>query len=125
MLASRRYRTTIRCIRHLSGGAHPRRIWVTPQAWIGRPPRSSLFVRSAGKLQTPKPRRQRSTNFGPRNAFKRESRTMVRNLIIYKLGTTSQEVEPLGNLDLVTSALNGAFIDLEWESPVTAALPVD
>jgi hypothetical protein len=50
---------------------------------------------------------------------------MSRNLIIYKIGRTSQQVEPLGDLDMVTAALNGAFIDLEWESPIKAALPVD
>jgi len=50
---------------------------------------------------------------------------MSLNLVIYKVGRTSQEVEPLGNLQAVTDALNGAFIDLEWQSPVTAALPVD
>jgi len=50
---------------------------------------------------------------------------MIRNLIIYKIGRVSQEVEPLGDLEAVTGALNGAFIDLEWESPITAALPVD
>src|SRR5688572_17147718 len=64
-------------------------------------------------------------NFGLRNAFRSESRTMSRNLIIYKIGRTSQQVEPLGDLDVVTDALNGAFIDLEWESPITATLPVD
>ena len=50
---------------------------------------------------------------------------MSLNLVIYKIGRTSQQVEPLGNLQAVTDALNGAFIDLEWQSPVTAALPVD
>ena len=50
---------------------------------------------------------------------------MSLNLVIYKIGRTSQQVEPLGNLQAVTDALNGAFIDLEWHSPVTAALPVD
>jgi hypothetical protein len=47
------------------------------------------------------------------------------NLIIYKTGNTSQQVEPLGNLNRVTDALNAAFIDLEWESPIAAALPVE
>jgi hypothetical protein len=50
---------------------------------------------------------------------------MSRNLIIYKFGRDSQQTEPLGDLRVVTDALNGAFIDLEWESPITAALPVD
>jgi hypothetical protein len=50
---------------------------------------------------------------------------MSRNLIIYKTGPMSQEREPLGDLGRVTDALNGAFIDLEWQSPVAAALPVD
>jgi len=50
---------------------------------------------------------------------------MSRNLIIYKTGPTSQQIEPLGDLGRVTDALNGAFIDLEWQSPISAALPVD
>ena len=39
---------------------------------------------------------------------------MSRNLIIYKVGRDSQQAEPLGDLRVVTDALNGAFIDLEW-----------
>ena len=50
---------------------------------------------------------------------------MSRNLIIYKIGRDSQQAEPLGDLRVVTDALNGAFIDLEWGSPITASLPVD
>ena len=47
------------------------------------------------------------------------------NLLIYKPGNTPQENDPLGDLDAVTEAFNAAFIDLEWESPTEAALPVD
>jgi len=47
------------------------------------------------------------------------------NLIIYKTDRTGGQIEPLGDLDRVTNALNGAFIALEWESPFTAELPVD
>lgn len=47
------------------------------------------------------------------------------NLIIYKTDRTGGQIEPLGDLDRVTNALNGAFIALEWESPTTAELPVD
>jgi hypothetical protein len=47
------------------------------------------------------------------------------NFVIYKAGKTSQTVEPLGNLDRVTDALNGSFIDLEWESPASAVLPAE
>jgi hypothetical protein len=47
------------------------------------------------------------------------------NLIIYKTDRIGEGIEPLGDLDRVTNALNGAFIALEWESPITAELPVD
>jgi len=47
------------------------------------------------------------------------------NLIIYKTDRMGGQIEPLGDLDRVTNALNGAFIALEWESPFTAELPVD
>jgi len=47
------------------------------------------------------------------------------NLIIYKTDSIGERIEPLGDLDRVTDALNGAFIALEWESPTTADLPVD
>jgi hypothetical protein len=50
---------------------------------------------------------------------------MAWNFVIYKTGKTSQQVDPLGNLDRVTDALNGSFIDLEWESPISAVLPVE
>jgi hypothetical protein len=47
------------------------------------------------------------------------------NFVIYKTGKTSQQGVPLGNLDRVTDALNGSFIDLEWESATSAVLPVE
>jgi hypothetical protein len=47
------------------------------------------------------------------------------NLIIYKTDRIGERIEPLGDLDRVTNALNGAFIALEWESLTTAELPVD
>jgi hypothetical protein len=47
------------------------------------------------------------------------------NLIIYKTDRIGEGIEPLGDLDRVTNALNGAFIALEWESTTTAELPVD
>lgn len=47
------------------------------------------------------------------------------NLIIYKTDQIGERIQPLGDLDRVTSALNGAFIALEWESPTTAELPAD
>ena len=47
------------------------------------------------------------------------------NLLIYKPGETTQNNEPLGELDAVTAAFTAAFIGLEWESPTEAALPVD
>ena len=50
---------------------------------------------------------------------------MSRKLIIYKTGRTPEEIAPLGDLARVTDALNGAFIDLEWESRTAAALPVE
>jgi hypothetical protein len=50
---------------------------------------------------------------------------MFWNLIIYKADRIGEQIEPLGDLERVTDALNGAFIALEWESPTTAELPVD
>jgi hypothetical protein len=47
------------------------------------------------------------------------------NLIIYKTDQMGERIQPLGDIDRVTSALNGAFIALEWESPTTAELPAD
>jgi hypothetical protein len=47
------------------------------------------------------------------------------NLVIYKTDRIGEQIEPLGDLDRVTNALNGAFIALEWESSTTAELPVD
>jgi hypothetical protein len=47
------------------------------------------------------------------------------NLIIYKTDRTGGQIEPLGDLDRVTNALNGAFIALEWESLTAAELPAD
>ena len=50
---------------------------------------------------------------------------MSRKLIIYKTGRTPEEIVPLGDLGRVTDALNGAFINLEWESRTAAALPAE
>jgi hypothetical protein len=50
---------------------------------------------------------------------------MSRKLIIYKTGRTPEEIAPLGDLGRVTDALNGAFINLEWESRTAAALPAE
>ena len=47
------------------------------------------------------------------------------NIIIYKTGKMGEGIEPLGDLDRVTDALNRSFIALEWESPTTAQLPAD
>ena len=47
------------------------------------------------------------------------------NFIIYKTDQLGERMQPLGDLERVTSALNGAFIALEWESPTTAELPAD
>lgn len=47
------------------------------------------------------------------------------NLVIYKTSGMPQQVVPLGDLDRVTDALNGAFINLEWESRTSASLPVE
>jgi hypothetical protein len=47
------------------------------------------------------------------------------NLLIYRIGATEQTEEPLGDLEAVTAAFNGAFEGLEWNSPTEAALPVD
>ncbi len=47
------------------------------------------------------------------------------NFIIYKTGKIGDGIEPLGDLDRVTNALNGAFIALEWESHTSAQLPAD
>ena len=47
------------------------------------------------------------------------------NFIIYKTDQIGERRQALGDLDRVTTALNGAFIALEWESPTTAELPAD
>jgi len=46
------------------------------------------------------------------------------NLLIYKNGPTPQKAESLGDIGVVTKALNGEFPTLVWETSTEAELPV-
>ena len=55
----------------------------------------------------------------------RPQHTVSWNLLVYKLGNDEGEQAPMGTVESVSAALNGAFPALQWDSATECILPVD